>query len=130
MLKLKYLFDNVNVAEMLLKNWEFDKESLDMFKYYRISSNATYPFKFEGNTRLLRFTPKTEKSKENILAELDFIFYLRANNYGVLETVESKKGEDLVEAQTTWGDYFTSVFKRVTGVQLNKTNLSDHPNIL
>ncbi|WP_078380742.1 phosphotransferase enzyme family protein [Sutcliffiella halmapala] len=125
MLKLKYLFNNVDLAEMLLGNWEFDQQSLDMFKYYRISSNAIYPFQIQGKTQLLRFSPKTEKCRENILAELDFISYLRSKHYGVLETVVSKNGEELVEMETPWGDYFASVFKRVAGVQINKTDLSD-----
>ncbi|MFO1444989.1 phosphotransferase [Bacillus sp. Bva_UNVM-123] len=125
MLKLKYLFNNVDLAEMLLNNWAFDKQSLDMFKYYRISSNAIYPFQTQGKTQLLRFSPKSEKCRENILAELEFISYLQSKNYGVLETVASKKGEELVEIQTPWGEYFASVFKRVKGVQLNQTDLSD-----
>ncbi|BBH20061.1 hypothetical protein Back11_14060 [Paenibacillus baekrokdamisoli] len=126
MLKLKYLFNDVNAAEMLLRNWDFDNESMDMFQYYRISSNAIYPFQFKGNTQLLRFAPKTEKSKENILAELDFIAYLRTKQYGVLEAVVSKAGEELVEAQTPWGEYFASVFKRVAGEQINKTDFNDN----
>lgn len=69
MLKLKYLFNNVNLAEMLLKNWEYDSESLDMFQYYRISSNAIYPFRYEGKTCLLRFAPRQRKCKSNIAAE-------------------------------------------------------------
>ncbi|BBI36442.1 phosphotransferase enzyme family protein [Cohnella abietis] len=125
MLKLKYLFNIEDLAEMLLGNWEFDKQSIDMFKYYRISSNAIYPFQFEGNTQLLRFASKSEKNKENILAELDFISYLRTKGYGVLESVRSKSDEELVEAQTPWGDYFASVFKRVSGIQINKTDFSD-----
>lgn len=48
MIKLKYLFDNRNLAEMLLGNWDYDKCSLEMFKYYRISSNAIYPFQNNG----------------------------------------------------------------------------------
>ncbi|WP_199617501.1 phosphotransferase enzyme family protein [Paenibacillus alkalitolerans] len=125
MLKLKYLFNNVDLAEMILKNWDYDEQSIDMFKHYRISSNAIYPFKYEGKTRLLRFAPMTEKLKANILAELAFISYLRDNGYGVLEPVESKRGEELVEARTPWGDYFASVFKRVSGVQLKNTDSSD-----
>ncbi|MEW9697575.1 phosphotransferase enzyme family protein [Paenibacillus sp. SI8] len=125
MLKLKYLFNNENLAEMLLGNWEYDKESIDMFQYYRISSNAIYPFQLAGKTRLLRFAPKTEKSKENMLAELDFISYLCTKSYGALESVVSKNGEELVEAQTPWGDYYASVFKRVSGVQISKTDFSD-----
>lgn len=125
MLKLKYLFNNENLAEMLLGNWEFDRESMDMFKYYRISSNAIYPFQCKGKTQLLRFAPKSEKSKDNLLAELEFIAYLRDNQYGVLESVISKNGEELVEAKTPWGEYYASVFKRVSGVQINQTDFSD-----
>ncbi|QGQ96508.1 hypothetical protein EHS13_17260 [Paenibacillus psychroresistens] len=125
MLKLQYLFNNVNLAEMILENWEFDKESLDMFKYYRISSNAIYPFTFEGKIQLLRFAPKTEKVKENIEAELEFISYLHNNNYKALESVATQKGENLIEVRTPWGVYYASVFKRVSGVQLSETDLSD-----
>ena len=82
MLKIKYLFNNVDLAEMLLRNWEFDKESLDMFKYYRISSNAIYPFQAKGKTQLLRFAPKTEKYKEKYFRRTRFIAYLRSKQYG------------------------------------------------
>lgn len=125
MLKLKFLFNNVDLAEMLLENWEFDKESLDMFEYFRISSNAIYPFQAQGKTQFLRFSPKIEKCRENILAELDFISYLHTKHYGVLETVVSKNGKELIEVQTPWGEYFASVFKCVEGVQINETDLSD-----
>ncbi|MDQ0090978.1 Ser/Thr protein kinase RdoA (MazF antagonist) [Paenibacillus anaericanus] len=125
MLKLKYLFNNGDLAEIILGNWEFDRESMDMFKYYRISSNAIYPFQLKGNTQLLRFAPKSEKYKDNIVAELEFITYLRDKNYGVLESVISKNGDELVEAKTPWGEYYASVFKRVSGVQINQTDFSD-----
>jgi hypothetical protein len=57
MLRLKYLFNDVNLAEMILKNWDYDEGSTEMFKFYRISSNAIYPFKYKGRTQLLRFAP-------------------------------------------------------------------------
>ncbi|WP_025027800.1 phosphotransferase enzyme family protein [Caldalkalibacillus mannanilyticus] len=125
MLKLNDLFNNIDLAEMVLKNWKYDEESIEMFKYYRISSNAIYPFRCDGKIHLLRFAPKTEKLKSNILAELDFISYLRDNGYGVLEAVVSRHGEELVEVRTPWGEYFASVFKRVSGVQINNTDFSD-----
>ncbi|MDP4096390.1 phosphotransferase [Paenibacillus sp. P96] len=125
MLKLKYLFNNVDLAEMILKNWKYDRESIEMFKHYRISSNAIYPFQCEGKTHLLRFAPTTEKVKSNSLAELDFISYLRDHRYGVLEAVASSNGEELVEVRTPWGEYFASVFKRVSGVQLQHTDCSE-----
>lgn len=125
MLKLKYLFHNEELAEMILRNWEYDQESVDLFKYYRISSNAIYPFKHKDRVQLLRFAPTTEKQKDNLLAELAFISYLRLNNYGVLESVLSKAGDELIEVKTPWGEFFATVFKRVAGVQLNHTELND-----
>jgi len=63
MLKLKYLFDNEDLAKMILENWKYDPSSIEMFKYFRISSNAVYPFKSEEKVMLLRFAPCTEKDK-------------------------------------------------------------------
>ncbi|MGF7057413.1 phosphotransferase enzyme family protein [Brassicibacter mesophilus] len=120
MLKLKHLFDNRDLAEMLVKNWEYDTLSLDMFNYYRISSNAVYPFKYNGKTRLLRFSPVEEKIKSNLISELDFIHYLRSNGYPALCTVASKNNQELLEVSTPWGDYFAVVFERVAGVQLGE----------
>lgn len=126
MLKLKYLFNNTDLAEMLLGNWEFDPESLDLFQYYRISSNAIYPFKYRGNNQMLRFAPQSEKRKSNLLAELEFISYLQVCGYGVLESVPAVGGAELVESKTPWGDYYASVFKRVAGTQLGRTDLNNH----
>lgn len=120
MLKLKYLFDNRNLAEMLVKNWEYDTLSLDMFNYYRISSNAVYPFKCNGKTRLLRFSPVEEKNKSNLISELNFIRYLRSRGYPALSTVASKNNQEFLEVSTPWGDYFAVVFERVAGVQLGE----------
>lgn len=125
MLKLRYLFNNEELAKMILGNWAYDEESLEMFQYYRISSNAIYPFRHKGAVQLLRFAPVTEKLKDNIEGELAFIAHLREQGYGVLETVVSKRGEKLVEVRTPWGDYYASVFKRVAGEQLNRTDLRD-----
>ncbi|WP_406686601.1 phosphotransferase enzyme family protein [Rossellomorea vietnamensis] len=126
MLKLKYLFNNEDLAEMLVRNWECDGQSPDVFTTYRISSNATYSFQFRDKTQFLRFAPTSEKSRENLLAELDFISYLRSKEYGVLEAVESKSGEKLVEVQTPWGEYYATVFKQVPGVPISETDLNDH----
>ena len=120
MLKLKNLFDNRDLTKMILENWEYDPSSLDMFEYYRISSNAVYPFKNEGKVKILRFAPCTEKSKNNIIAELEFIRYLKIKRYPVLCTVPSKDNRELLEVNTPWGKYFAVVFDRVPGVQLGQ----------
>lgn len=49
MLKLKYLYENYDLARFALKNWECDKETLnDCLQHFRISSNAVYPFLWHG----------------------------------------------------------------------------------
>lgn len=125
MLKMEYLFNNEDLVEMILKNWSFDEESKEMFKYYRISSNAIYPYISEGKAQILRFAPTVEKMKSNIVAELDFISHLLDREYGVLESIPSKEGEKLVEVSTPWGEYYASAFKRVPGKQISNTDFSD-----
>ncbi len=124
-MKLKFLFDNRDLAIMLLSNWKYDENSLDLLNYYRISSNAVYPFKSDGKIQLLRFAPASEKDKNNILAELEFIRYLSDNQFPALKTVLSNNGEELCTAKTPWGDFYASVFDRVPGAQMDDADLSE-----
>ena len=110
---------------MLLKNWDYDEASLDLFRSYRISANAVYPFARNEKVHLLRFSPASEKTRENLIAELEFIAYLRDNQYNAVESVPSKAGEELVQKSTPWGEYFASVFKRVNGKLLSEQPLED-----
>ena len=124
MMKLRHLFNNPALAEMLLKNWEYDETSLDLFQYFRISANAIYPFKKDGEVRFLRCCPTSEKTKDNILAELEFVNYLRSNQYNALEPIPPKNGNELIQKSTPWGEYYASVFKHVMGKQISETDFS------
>lgn len=125
MMKLKYLFDIRELAEMILEHWEYDPDSLALLDYYRISSNAVYPFEFEGERRFLRFSPVEERTEEGILAELDFIRYLRAGCYPAAGTVPSRAGKDLEKIRTPWGDYLAVVFQGVPGKRLDRITLNN-----
>lgn len=125
-----YLFYNADLAEMLLKNWSYDEDSLGLFKHYRISSNAVYPFRSEGRPQLLRFAPKSEKLGPNLKAELEFLRYLHAHQFEALEAVPSRSGSELVEAETPWGTFYATVFKRVAGTQLSRTEFNAPPTLL
>ncbi|KNY29615.1 phosphotransferase enzyme family protein [Pseudobacteroides cellulosolvens] len=107
---------------MVLENWEYDPSSLDLLNYYRISSNAVYPFMYNGQVRILRFCPCNEKDKSNIIGELEFIRYLYSKGYPALHTVKSKNNQELLQVHTPWGDYFAFVFERVAGIQLGETD--------
>jgi len=54
MTKLKYLYDNRDLAEMVLKNWDYDQSKLNLLDYYRISANAVYPFELNNTRYYLR----------------------------------------------------------------------------
>lgn len=123
MMSLRYLFDNEELARMLVGNWEYDPASLDLFKQYRISANAVYPFRMDGGVCLLRFSPAAEKSLESLVAELGFINYLRSRGYPALEPVPTRNGELIVRHDTPWGLYHASVFRRVPGRELGEVSL-------
>lgn len=124
MLKLKYLFDNKDLAHMILKNWEYDYDDPNLLKYYRISSNAVYWCKNQCNTFFLRFIPTEEKPKEKILAELEFLSYLRDNGYPAVETILSKSGNELEVVDTPWGTFCAVAFKKASGKQISEMPLT------
>lgn len=125
MLKLKYLFDNSELALMLLKNWNYDDESLSLFKYFRISSNAIYPFKNQGRVYFLRFVPKSEKNVATINQELEFIKKLSENGFNVPKVIESKLGNTIETKNTPWGTYHAVVFEGVGDETLESIQMTE-----
>lgn len=78
MLKLENMFENFNLVREALAFWAHDEENLEeMLGYFRISSNAVYPFTAGGKMYFLRLAPVDEKVEGDILGELEFIRYLR-----------------------------------------------------
>ncbi|MDF2673556.1 MAG: hypothetical protein K0R09_1821 [Clostridiales bacterium] len=123
MMKLKNLFPNFDLATMIVKNWDYD--SLDLFKYWRISSNAIYPFKNQEKVHFLRIAPVDEKSEEAILGELEFLRYLRDKSYTAILAKPSKNGKELEIVNTPWGKYYAVVFERVKGEALEDTQITN-----
>lgn len=121
MLKLKYLFENYDLAKEALKNWEHDGELFDQF---RISSNAIYPFSQNGGICFLRLAPEGEKLEQNVFGEIEFINYLLSHQYPALKPLPAISGETCLKLKTAWGNYYASAFQRVSGVPLERTDLS------
>ena len=123
MLKLKYLFENYELAKLALTNWKHDEDTLDEYlKYFRISSNAVYPFSVQGKRHFLRLAPVEEKQKENLVGELEFLQYLDNAGYGSMKPVAAKNGELLLTLNTKWGGYYASVFEGVAGISIEDTD--------
>ena len=126
MLKLKYLFENYDLAKEAVKNWAHDADTLDeMLSRFRISSNAIYPFCQNGKVCFLRLAPVDEKLEKNVLGEIEFINYLLKHNYPALEPMKAITGEDCLLLGTEWGEYYATAFKEVNGVQIEDTDMSD-----
>ncbi len=120
MMKLKYLFDNRDLANMLLANWEHDEDNHAALDGFRISANAVYPFYRAGALCFLRFAPVEEKPVRQAHAELAFLTLLRGRGYDAVEPVLSKDGSYIVERATPWGEYMAMAFCGVPGTRLDR----------
>ena len=110
---------------MLLGNWNYNKKSLKMLSYFRISVNAIYPYTYNREIFFLRFLPWNNKNETEIDAEINFLHYLRKNELYVLEPVLSKFNKFLMKKDTPWGEYIVCSFKRVAGVQISELEYND-----
>lgn len=125
MLKLKYMFENFELAKLALENWEHDEEGLaESLKYFRISSNAVYPFSAGGKRCFLRLAPVEEKMEQNLRGELVFLDYLQKAGYSSMKPVPAKAGSVLLTLDTEWGTYYASVFEGVSGNAIEDTDYS------
>lgn len=125
MLRLKYLFENFELAKEALKNWKHDEDTLDkMLSYFRISSNAIYPFRYNGQICFLRLAPVDEKLRKNIWGEMEFIEYLGQHNYPALRPMPTRCGENVIVLDTKWGEYYACAFYKVAGDQIHTTDMS------
>ena len=123
--KLRYLFENFNLAEMLVKNWNYDKESVKHFRNFRISSNAIYPFEINGKAHFLRVSPDATKEVGFIEDEISFTKYLRAQGYDAVNFIESRNGKMVESCETPWGLYNASVMEGVLGQELEELDIND-----
>ena len=129
MLKLEYLFENFDLARTALANYAHDPARLDeSLTWFRISSNAVYPYFHQGELHFLRLCPAAEKKLPDIAAEIEFIRYLRAQGYPAMEPVFTLSGELCAPISTPWGAYHMSAFRRVPGMAIEDVPLA--PDIL
>lgn len=90
MLKLKYLFENFDLARKCMEFYDCDMDSVDeMLRYFRISSNAIYPFrlKTEGSVCFLRLSPVTEKRLVDVESEIGLMKWLIERGFPAMRPV-------------------------------------------
>lgn len=126
MLKLKYLAENFELAGRALANWRHDAETLmDRMKYFRISSNAVYPFDRDGQLCFLRMAPAAEKESGEWLGETDFLEYLAKCGYPAMRPIPSESGELLLLLDTPWGRWYACAFEGVPGDPLEDAPMTN-----
>lgn len=128
MMKLKYLFNNEDLALMCLKNWAFDKGSTELFKYFRISSNAIYPFRQDGQLQFLRFSPVEEKTYKQLEGEVQLLNHLDASASHIPAIIPSKNGRAIEYLDTPFGCYYAMVFRGIVshnGCSMEETDLNE-----
>ncbi|MDD3242890.1 MAG: phosphotransferase [Eubacteriales bacterium] len=125
MLKLKYLFENYELAKEALQYWTHDCDTLDnALRSFRISSNAIYPFFQEKALCFVRLAPTEEKLEQNLLGELEFLEYLRRADYPALRPLPASTGDTLLRLDTRWGAYYACAFGAVPGTALEDVPLT------
>lgn len=88
MLKLRYLTENFDLARLALTHWKHDAATLEeRLGWFRISSNAVYPFDREGQLCFLRLSPAAEKRSLDLLGELDFLTFLQRRGYPAMRPI-------------------------------------------
>lgn len=116
MLKLKNLIENDETAEKLIANYGFK----DMrYGFFRSSSNVVYWVKGDGKIYFLRYTTEDERKPESILAEIDYINYLRNHGINVNKPVKTKSGQYLIRDN----GILAVLFERVEGKPLEDIEL-------
>lgn len=123
MMKLKNLVLNTDqVANAILKNWNHDENSLN---FWRGSANYVYFFTFKNERYWLRFSRKDENSLEQIKAEIEFLLYLKDNNFSAVYPIKSNNHKYIEVIEDEAETYYAVVFNKAEGVNLEIEDMTE-----
>ncbi|MHA1503449.1 MAG: phosphotransferase enzyme family protein [Candidatus Heimdallarchaeota archaeon] len=106
----------------LIKRWPHDPDSHRMG---RVSANFIYFFTYGAEKRVLRFTPVAERTENQLLAEMDFIEYLRSVGIPVVKPIRSKQNKYVESIETEDGLFNAVVFERAPGKHFETDELPE-----
>ncbi|MHA1185736.1 MAG: phosphotransferase enzyme family protein [Candidatus Heimdallarchaeota archaeon] len=106
----------------LIKRWEHDTNSHRMG---RVSANFIYFFTHNEEQRVLRFTPEAERTEKQLLAEMDFIEFLRSVNIPVVKPILSRQNKYVESIETEDGVFNGVVFERAPGKHFETDELPE-----
>ncbi len=109
------------LADALLAAWAHDAESA---KCWRASANFIFFFKHVGRDYILRFNHASERTRDYIQAEIDYINYLVTAGIAVAKPVQSIAGNYVESISTAQGLFHVVVFERLQGQQFESDELT------
>ena len=123
MMKLKNLvLDTDQAANAILKNWNNDENSLN---FWRGSANYVYFFTWRNERYWLRFSRKEENSLEQIKAEIEFLLYLKDNNFSAVYPIKSNNDKYIEVVEDESETYYAVVFNNADGVALDMEDMTE-----
>lgn len=117
MLKLRNMIEDDTIASGLLKNYDFKELQ---FGFCRSSSNVVYWVKGDGKLFFLRYTTEDERTPKSILAEINYLNYLREHGISANRPVETKNGTYFIQEN----GYLAVLFECVKGKPLDDIELT------
>jgi Ser/Thr protein kinase RdoA (MazF antagonist) len=124
MMDLVNAFDNgePTIGDFIIEKWHHTKGTL---KLRRASANFIFYYQNNQQDFVLRLTPNSERTKLQILAELDFMQYLLNNNFPVPEIISSQDGNLIEEYNTDGRTYLGVAFQKCPGVHYEINELPE-----
>ncbi len=100
------------LSEEILAGWEHDPDSARGLSF---SSNFIFSFTCGGQPRFVRFVRSDERTREAILAEMDFAEHLSARGIWVDRAIPSRAGNLVETVETSLGSYHAVVLEAMPG---------------
>ncbi len=111
-----------SIGTQMIEFWDYEEGTL---KPWRASANFIYPYKQNGQDRILRIVPDSERTVKQILAELDFMDHLRKQGLPILEPLLSKKGKKIESGKNENGLFHAVVYDRAPGKYIEFEDLNE-----
>ncbi|CAN5646080.1 phosphotransferase enzyme family protein [soil metagenome] len=109
------------LADTLLAAWAHDAEPA---KYWRASANFIFFFKQAGRDHVLRFNHASERTRDTIQAEIDYVNYLAAAGITVAKPIRSLAGHHVESSSTAHGLFHVVAFEALPGELLEFDTLT------
>ena len=105
-----------------IKHWDHDPNS---HKMGRVSANFIYFFTHNNEQRVLRFTLEAERTEKQLLAEMDFIEFLRSVGIPIVKPILSIQNKFVESIETEDGVFNGVVFERAPGKHFETDELPE-----